>query len=55
MPGQLVSREEQAIAEYSKNLRAEIAKSSKLREQVESERNDLDTRRMQLEEQSRGV
>ena len=48
---QLVSREEQAIAEYSKNLRAEIAKSSKLREQVESEHNDLDTRRMQLEEQ----
>ena len=48
---QLVSREEQAIAEYSKNLRAEIAKSSRLREQVESERNDLDTRRMQLEKQ----
>jgi DNA mismatch repair protein MutS2 len=47
---QLVSREEQAIAEYSKDLRGEITRVSKLREQIEAERNNLETRRTRLEE-----
>jgi DNA mismatch repair protein MutS2 len=47
----LVSREEQAIAEYSKDLRDEIARVSKLSEQIQAERNDLESLRTQLEEE----
>jgi len=48
---QLVSQEERAIAEYSKDLRDEIARASRLSEQIEAERAGLETRRSQLEEE----
>jgi DNA mismatch repair protein MutS2 len=47
----LVSREEQAIAEYSRDLRDEIARVSRLSGQIEAERKDLESRRTKLEEE----
>src|SRR5262249_53284007 len=47
----LVSQEEQAIAEYSRDLRDEIARVSRLGGQIEAERRNLESRRAKLEEE----
>jgi DNA mismatch repair protein MutS2 len=47
---QLISREERDVAEYSRQLKGEITKISTLRQQIDHERKNLETRRTQLEQ-----